>query len=120
MRDRLIDSISRCCAKNLNMVQMLEFEKLILADFLLEEGWMKPPCKVGDKVYIIDEGDECTEPYVLNVTVTATGYDIGGFWITMDLPLGFKMSAHIGERSFGKTVFLTKEAAEQALKGGAE
>ena len=91
-----------------------------IADYLLANGVIVPPCKVGDTVYIIDEGDECTEPYVLDVTITAIGYDIGGFWITMDLPLGIKMSAHIGERSFGKTVFLTKEEAEAALKGGAE
>ncbi len=88
-----------------------------IADYLLENGAVVLPCKVGDVVYIIDEGDECTEPYVLDVTVTTIGYDIGGFWITMDLPLGFKMSAHIGERSFGKTVFLTREEAERALKG---
>ncbi len=86
-----------------------------IADYLLANGVIVPPVSVGDKVYIIDEGDEGTEPYVLGVTVTTVGYDIGGFWITMSLPLGFKMSSHIGERSFGKTVFLTKEEAEQVL-----
>ena len=87
-----------------------------IADHLLANGVIAPPCKVGQTVYIIGDGDEGTEPYALDVTVTATGYDIGGFWITMSLPLGFKMSSHIGERYFGKTVFLTKEEAEQALK----
>lgn len=88
------------------------------AQYLIDNGVIVPPCKVGDTVYIIDDGDEGAEPYVLDVLVTAIGYDIGGFWITMSLPLGMKMSAHIGERSFGKTVFLTREEAERALKGG--
>lgn len=84
-----------------------------LAEYLLANGVIVPPCKVGDTVYIIDDGDEGAEPYVLDVLVTVIGYDIGGFWITVSLPLGMKMSAHIGERSFGKTVFLTREEAEK-------
>lgn len=109
-KDKLINLIQSAvggCARNWAEV---------IADHLLDNGVFVPPCKVGDVVYIIDEGDECTEPYVLDVTITTIGYDIGGFWITMNLPLGFKMSAHIGERSFGKTVFLTREEAERALK----
>jgi hypothetical protein len=38
----------------------------------------------------------------------------------MDLPLGFKQSHYIGACDMGKRVFLTREQAEQALKGGAE
>ena len=88
-----------------------------VAEYLLAKGVIVPPCKVGDTVYIIDEV-EFEYPYVLDVVVSAIGYDIGGFWITMSLPLGMKQSAHVGERSFGKSVFLTQEEAEQALKGG--
>lgn len=127
MRERLIDLLkSKSCRENLCMgkncadceyIAIFEGDIEKIADHLLENGVIVLPCKVGDVVYIIDEGDECTEPYVLDVTITTIGYDIGGFWITMNLPLGFKMSAHIGERSFGKTVFLTREDAERALKG---
>ena len=82
------------------------------------------PCCVGDKVYIIDDADciDIDDPntddssYVLEVTVTAVGFDVNGFWITMDLPLGLKQSAHVGQATFGKTVFLTEEDAEKALK----
>jgi hypothetical protein len=113
MRERLIaiikDSLFRHIDKSCNLAENI-------ADDLLENGVVALPCKVGDVVYIIDEGDECTEPYVLDVTVTTIGYDICGFWITMNLPLGFKMSAHIGEVSFGKTVFLSREEAERALR----
>ena len=88
-----------------------------VADHLIANGMFIPPCKVGDIVYIIDDGDgEESTPYVLNVTVTAIGYDISGFWITMSLPLGLKMSAHCGESSFGKTVFLTEKEAKEKIK----
>ena len=86
-----------------------------LAERLVDAGVIVPPCKVGDTVYIID--DEGSEPYVLDVIVTVIGYDISGFWITMNLPIGLKQSARVGDRFFGKTVFLTREEAEQALKG---
>ena len=126
MRDRLIElkrqfvesfECKDCTPENEKCGKCLTEKE---TDYLLENGVIAPPCKVGDKVYIIDEGDEGTEPYILDVTITVIGYDIGGFWITMDLPLGLKMSSHIGESSFGKTVFLTREEAEQALKGGVE
>lgn len=41
-RERLIELIGNCCAKNLNMPQLLEFEKLILADYLLDNGVIVP------------------------------------------------------------------------------
>ena len=118
MRDRLADLINEakdeypaiptvnCCKPTF---------AYYLADRLLAEGAILPPCKVGDTVFIIDEGDEGSEPYVLDVVITAYGYDVSGFWATLNLPLGLKMSAHFGERMFGKTVFLTREEAEQAL-----
>jgi len=119
-RDRLIELICDTPTRIMGGNMFLEKISAEIADYLLANGVIVPPCKVGQTVYIIDEGDESTEPYVLEVTVTVIGYDIGGFWITMDLPLGLKMSAHIGERSFGKTVFLTKSQAEEALKNEQE
>ncbi len=114
MRDRLIELLDEC--RGIDGIGSDLIEKQ--ADFLLENGVVVPPCKVGDTVFIIDEGDEGSEPYVLDVVITAYGYDVSGFWATLNLPLGLKMSAHFGERMFGKTVFLTREEAERALKGG--
>jgi hypothetical protein len=126
MRDRLIElienthwnwvkdsldkkKINLCASKSLNET---------IADALLEDGWIRPPVKVGDVVYVIDDGDEGTEPYVLDVQINGIGIDICGVWITMDLPLGFKRSCYIGAWEIGKTVFLTRAEAEKALKGG--
>lgn len=112
MRDRLIELIQESvngCAKNWAEV---------IADHLLANGIVVPSVSVGQTVYIIDEGDEGTEPYVLEVKVAEIGYDVSGFWIEMKLPLGLKQSAYVVEDSFGKTVFLSQEEAEQKLKEG--
>ena len=78
-----------------------------LADNLIADGWIKPPCKVGDIVYAVGMitgqvipsevvGIEFTKNdmflILANQTVVSTVYQIG------------------------KTVFLTKEEAEQALE----
>ena len=67
-----------------------------LADYLLEHGVIVPPCKVGDTVYQIDA------ERVFESKVKAIVYDTNN--IAFD------------ERSIGKTVFLTREEAERALK----
>ena len=70
-------------------------------DYLLENGVIVPPVKVGDTVYQRDSAGRIYE-----ITVTKVIYDTNG--IAFD------------ESAIGKTVFLTKEQAEKALKGGAE
>lgn len=72
-----------------------------LADYLLENGVVVLPCKVGDTVYQRDNAGQIYESTVKNII-----YDTDG--IAFD------------ERAVGKTIFLTKEEAEQALKGGNE
>ena len=114
MKDRLTELHKKAFEHLLATEQ--EFSHENYADYLLANGVVAPPCKVGDSVYVIDSEDESCPPCVLSVMVTAIGYDIGGFWITMCLPSGFNMSPHCGERCFGKTVFLTKKEAVQALK----
>lgn len=50
-RERLIGILRQGYEKKINL---LEFEKEILADWLLENNVIVPPCKVGDTVYYID------------------------------------------------------------------
>ncbi|MBQ8808640.1 MAG: hypothetical protein IJZ81_04970 [Clostridia bacterium] len=88
----------------------------VLADKLLADGWMRPPCKVGDIVY--EALPKCGYIRSLNVV----GFHLGKF---PDLR-GHKRKeylvcysdyslTHIDIDKFGKTVFLSKEEAEQAL-----
>ena len=131
MRERLIElmyesneKFSECDCTDKEAVE-------ILADHLLANGVIVPPCKVGDKVYELDtlvnndkcencefyyEGgmgdypacekgrcgnrtNDCIEIEEVVVTQKALYW-----WLCMD--------------DFGKTVFLTREEAEKALKEG--
>ena len=73
----------------------------IIADYLLANGVIVPPCKVGQTVYEFDYDFEREETYVVDTTVT--GFAI----ITFEEIHSF--------RQIGKTVFLSKEDAEKAL-----
>ena len=77
------------------------------ADYLLANGVIVPPCKVGDKVYIVAE--------VTNKIIECT---VIGVWICEGNCSIITDHGTIYSLSLGETVFLTKEEAEQALKGG--
>lgn len=72
-----------------------------IAEYLLENGVIVLPCKVGDTVYQTDTAGQIYASTVKNII-----YDTS--------------SIAFDERAIGTTVFLTKEQAEKALKGGAE
>ena len=81
------------------------------ADALIENGAILPPCKVGDIVYLVGE---ITQQIVCS-RVTAIIYDDGGIWLALNGFLCISIN-----QSLGKTVFLTKEEAEKALRGEGE
>lgn len=106
MRDRLVELIQNSingCAKHWAEV---------IADYLLANGVIVPPCKVGDKVYRTFGnycGEKIFEGVVAQISIV-NNREIR-FWV-YGHPLGF--ACH----DIGKTVFLTREEAEKALKGG--
>ena len=86
-----------------------------LANYLLENGVIVPPCKVGDVVYKLfppychkREEDKC-DHYCDGYDTTCEEYE--GVYEIYDVP--FKLGMF---NDFGKTVFLTKEEAEAKLK----
>ena len=85
------------------------------------------PCKVGDKAYVIDDGDYHSKykAYVREKEVT----EISWKKVRNGKDLGFGLilkggncntSARYKFSSVGKNVFFTREAAEAALKGEQE
>ena len=101
MRDRLIELLGwkyNCVDRN----RCLEEQ----ADYLLANGVIVPPCKVGEVVYDIHYGKVFGSKVIMLhmlddcFTFMASG---GRYYKDDDI---------------GKTVFLTREEAEQALKGG--
>lgn len=85
----------------------------ICADYLLENGVIVSPCKVGDTVYCIIEGfNEVMEGFVRQFIVAE------GIFADCVIRGYFNQVFHSSQ--IGKTVFTTKEKAKQALKGGVQ
>ena len=127
MRDRLIeildrygDDISFCerCERPAEDCEGCKNEQL--AEFLLANGVIVPPCKVGDVVYYFShrpfnlalQANTIYEANVVRIVTTRLGttlvIQIRNEYGCMEIP---------DIRSWGISVFPTKEEAERALKG---
>ncbi len=126
-RDRLVELLAESSEKvgdyidSRHIVPTAEEVHSLRADYLLANGVIVPPCKVGDKVYEVLL--KCDYIRSLNVV----GFHLGKF---PDLR-GHKRKEYLVCYSdysltrvdidkFGKTVFLTKEEAEAKLKEGVQ
>jgi hypothetical protein len=87
----------------------------VYADYLLENGVIVPPCKVGDKVYfILEDVLEDTGFYVSDAhIITEVGFR--GFWTSGHIPAENDMSCFEFWEALNKTAFLSKEGAEKAF-----
>lgn len=88
----------------------------LIADKLLAEGVIVPPCKVGDTVYMPSIWYKQVHSYIVveinlgagnNNAVVLDEY-VGGFILHRSQAVYFNQ--------FGKTVFLTREEAKKALE----
>ena len=113
MRDKLIELIriasheltSRCVGDCGDCADKI-------ANHILADGWIRPPCKVGDILYVISN-DKQILPFVVNRIIITDYIKIKVDYIAgRDYEIKYLLLQH-----FGKTVFLTKEEAEKALKG---
>ena len=101
MRDRLIELLIKA---------KVTWNPCGIADHLLSNGVIVPPCKVGDTVWF--------ETYEKNGSVFVGIQPHTVDRIDVDCVVGTQkfVETRLPSWSFGKTVFLTKEGAEQALK----
>ena len=94
-----------------------------IADYLLANGVIVPPCKVGDKVYIKALKERL--PFVvtqISIKKSGTYYEADRIRNKKENLLYFHdiTSVVFDDTDIGKTVFLTREEAEAKLKEGAE
>lgn len=83
-----------------------------LTDYLLANDVIVPPCKVGDKLYQVTRNFIS----VFRVRFIEIG-TCGNLFLHTDLISGIVYTGELfRESEIGKTVFLTKEEAEKALK----
>ena len=80
-----------------------------MADYLIANGVICPPCKVGDTIYF--------ETYKRGESIGIQPHKVANINIVVstERPYGC-VGADIYDWEFGKTVFLTREEAEKALK----
>ena len=101
MRDRLIDLIHD---------SDLSLDSVRLADHLLANGVIVPPCKVGDKLYEVIDDEEL---FITELTVTEVGTKV--VFYSGYVPPKDDIHYHIPIDEIGKTYFFTREEAEKAL-----
>ena len=108
-RERLIDLMIEAKKTEPETGSFTEY----LAEYLLEHGVIVPPCKVGDRVYEVT-GRKTVSVY----KVRAIRVELFSLFIEWDIVEGFvwQSLSGINADDIGKTVFLTREEAERALK----
>lgn len=133
MKDRLIELLEKAEKKageyikendHMDYIPTLKELLGVYADCLLSEGVIVPPCKVGDIVYSYTHSwrkEDGISPYqITNITITQNKK---GEWTKKYRAMKVKNGKTIDNQlnfafdEIGKTVFLTREEAERALKG---
>ena len=86
-----------------------------IADHLLTNGVIVPPCKVGDEVYFIYEDEETKEMLIDVERITEVGSR--GFWTDGTIIPCDEMNNFEPWETIGQRAFLSREDAEKALEG---
>ena len=119
-RERLIEilKLGSCpspylCDENCKYANLERCYEERTADLLLEHGVVLMPCKVGDRLYEVT-GRKTVSVY----KVRAIRVELFSLFIEWDIVEGFvwKSLSGINSDEIGKTVFLTREEAERALR----
>ena len=113
-RDRLIELLCKA-PLGFKTFENLYYKSTIskIADYLIANGVIVPPCKVGDKLYEITSRKTISE-----YQVTAIHIELFGIFVDWKITQGFvdRYISDMPAGEIGKTVFLTREEAENALK----
>lgn len=122
-RERLIELVSTACVNTDDIYGLPNAEQV--ADYLLENGVIVPPVKVGDTVYRIVQMSTGVKH---KIKVFSERGETQGIIIPREPTIKhFIRCVKVTKNNFidvcenfCKTVFLTKEQAEKALEEGAE
>lgn len=125
MLDRLIELLN----KNSWDYLLGEENVKVLADYLLANGVIAPPCKIGQTVWLCTspenisgydfDGDGEQEQVFECIVENVTFYSSGAHQVRCYCNGKF-VAHYLRFSDFGKTVFFTREESERALKGGVQ
>ena len=112
-RDRLIELVNQVRGDE---IALADYEADVLADHLLANGVIVPPCKVGDWVWYVRDG-KINKAKIEESIYSASkhGY-FSEDWRFHAYNFSKKEEITFWLDDIGKTVFLTKEEAEAELK----
>lgn len=86
-----------------------------MADYLLDNGVVMLPCKIGETVYSVENvwnGRKTEKKVVTRIIDRIAGNELNPLYMVSTNPY----EIHYLPSEFGKTVFLSKEEAEKALE----
>ncbi len=92
-----------------------------IADHILADGWIRPLCKVGDKVYALLEDDFPVHKWYLSEEVVSD-VSVRGIWLSGVVPAQDDHGIFCEWSEVGVEIFLSRDQAAKALaeKGGAQ
>lgn len=117
--NKLAELIKQAKSKMFIKTFTCELERnMFVADYLLANGVILPPCKVGDKTFLLLEkvcgGYDIVESYCARILDNGNGKIYSMFYDFGQIEMGNSLEFRICD--FGKTVFLTKEETEEKLR----
>lgn len=87
-----------------------------IADHLIVNGVIVPPCKVEDTVYMITPNGNIRNLTIESIDIELEKKEVKMTYLAVYEFEGKPCYMQIQSFKFGKTVFLTREEAEKALK----
>lgn len=112
MKEKLIELLNTMIDENKDKNITTE----IMADYLIQNGVIVPPCKVGDIVYEVCDIESVHRRILeMEVLVIELSSDKEVVYLKATKKYLYNYG-NVTFDDFGKTVFLTKEEAERALK----
>jgi hypothetical protein len=114
MRNRLIELLTETFEYTRGVCFDFDEAVQINAEYLLANGVIVPPVRVGDTVWFNTFAKSAT------VCLGVQPHKIDRVNISFTVGADKLLPTEIPDWSIGKTVFLSRDEAEQALKGGAE
>lgn len=113
-RERLIELLLDGVTFTDQYEQHARLQAEYVADKLLANGVIVPPCKAGDTVYHVYKGNTIVNALVADWKKEAFGDWLFRAYFSVN---GSSITLLFGDNNIGKTVFLTREEAEKALEG---
>lgn len=120
-REKLIELLKKA-DENASKKLIMDYDDAIAdnADYLLENGVIVPPCKVGDKVYIVkSRTSDDKNLYIIEDVVKRIVFDKSEDTGFIHSRIEFFNTSSVSDWLF-QNIFLTPEEAEKALERSKE